>query len=71
MATSTTATPLRRLAIHSTTTCSNHAAAYGKCILGSYMDMKKDACKDEFEKFGKCMRKAVRDKIFVAMCRVN
>ena len=57
--TSKATTPLRRLATHSMTTCATQAAAYGKCILGTYTDMKKDACKDEFEKFGKCMREAV------------
>ncbi|KLO15388.1 hypothetical protein SCHPADRAFT_265832 [Schizopora paradoxa] len=58
----TAISPLRRLAVHSTTTCSSHAAAYGKCILKSYTDMKKDACKDEFEKFGKCMHEAMKRK---------
>ena len=56
----TTSTPLRRLALHSTTTCSAAASNYGKCILATYMDIQKDTCKGEFEKFGKCMREAVR-----------
>ncbi|KAI6033113.1 hypothetical protein F5J12DRAFT_711855 [Pisolithus orientalis] len=53
------ATPLRRLAIHSTTTCSAEATAYGKCILSTYLDVRKDTCKQEFEKFGQCLRQAV------------
>ncbi|KZT72058.1 hypothetical protein DAEQUDRAFT_54666 [Daedalea quercina L-15889] len=52
-------TPLRRFATHTTTTCSAQASAYGKCILATYMDVRKDACKEEFEKFGVCMREAV------------
>lgn len=60
-------TPLRRLALHSTTTCAVEATEYGKCILASYSDVKKDMCKQEFEKFGKCVRAAVRRSIlFVA-----
>ncbi|KAH9930384.1 hypothetical protein B0H21DRAFT_699987 [Amylocystis lapponica] len=54
-----TLTPLRRLAVHSTSTCSAHASAYGKCILATYTDVKKDACKEEFAKFGACLREAV------------
>ncbi|KAG9316546.1 hypothetical protein JVU11DRAFT_2596 [Chiua virens] len=45
-------TPLKRLALHSTTTCSSQAAAYGKCIVATYTDIRKDSCKHEFEKFG-------------------
>lgn len=59
----TASTPLRRLALHSTTTCSTTASAYGKCILATYMDVQKDTCKEEFEKFGKCMREAVRNML--------
>ncbi|PCH43677.1 hypothetical protein WOLCODRAFT_103967 [Wolfiporia cocos MD-104 SS10] len=55
-------TPLRRLALHSTSTCSAQASAYGKCILGTYTDIKKDACKDEFVKFGACLREAMKRK---------
>lgn len=51
--------PLRRLALHSTTTCATHASAYGKCIVSKYEDVQKDMCKAEFEKFGRCMREAV------------
>ncbi|KAH7927134.1 hypothetical protein BV22DRAFT_990070, partial [Leucogyrophana mollusca] len=54
-----TSTPLRQLALHSTTTCSTHATAYGKCILATYTDVKKDVCQQEFEKFGQCLREAV------------
>ncbi|KAF9820315.1 hypothetical protein IEO21_01529 [Rhodonia placenta] len=58
--TSPIVTPLRRLALHSTSTCSAQASAYGKCILSTYTDVKKDACKEEFAKFGACLREAVR-----------
>jgi hypothetical protein len=54
-----TFTPLRRLAYHSTTTCAAQASIYGKCILASYTDLKKDACREEFAKFGRCLRNAV------------
>jgi hypothetical protein len=52
-------TPLRRLAFHTTTTCSAQASVYGKCILESYTDVKEDTCKEEFAKFGECIREAV------------
>ncbi|TFK84462.1 hypothetical protein K466DRAFT_462769, partial [Polyporus arcularius HHB13444] len=55
----TATTPLRRLALHSTTTCAAAASAYGKCILAIYTDVQKDTCKEEFAKFGACMREAV------------
>ena len=51
--------PLKKLALASTTTCAPQATAYGKCILATYMDVKKDMCKTEFEAFGKCVREAV------------
>ncbi|TDL24316.1 hypothetical protein BD410DRAFT_838339 [Rickenella mellea] len=54
--------PLRRLAVHSTTTCATQASAYGKCIMATYTDVRKDVCKDEFEKFGKCVREAMKRK---------
>ncbi|RDX54977.1 hypothetical protein OH76DRAFT_1318983, partial [Lentinus brumalis] len=57
--TTTASTPLRRLALHSTTTCAAAASAYGKCILAIYTDVQKDTCKEEFAKFGACMREAV------------
>lgn len=53
-------TPLRRLALHSTSTCATQASAYGQCILATYQDVKKDVCKNEFAKFGQCLREAVR-----------
>ncbi|KIK95173.1 hypothetical protein PAXRUDRAFT_141312 [Paxillus rubicundulus Ve08.2h10] len=56
----TASTPLKRLALHSTTTCSAQATSYGKCILATYTDVRKDSCKQEFEKFGQCLRQAVR-----------
>lgn len=52
-------TPLKRLALHSTVTCSAQASEYGKCILATYTDIRKDACKEEFAKFGACLRQAV------------
>ena len=52
-------TPLRRFAFHSTTTCATQASEYGKCILKNYTDVRKDACKEEFAKFGACLRTAV------------
>ena len=57
--TSTATTPLRRLAVASTVNCSTEASAYGKCILQTYTDMRKDACKEEFAKFGACLRQVV------------
>lgn len=60
-----TTTPLRRLALHSTTTCASQASTYGKCILATYTDVKKDSCKDEFAKFGQCLREVVRRQISV------
>ncbi|KAK0195691.1 hypothetical protein F5146DRAFT_922595 [Armillaria mellea] len=51
--------PLRRLAVHSTTTCAAQASTYGKCILATYTDVRKDVCKEEFLKFGQCLRDAV------------
>ncbi|EIN11332.1 hypothetical protein PUNSTDRAFT_63443 [Punctularia strigosozonata HHB-11173 SS5] len=57
-ASTTSLTPLRRLAQHSTTTCATQASQYGKCILAQYTDVRKDACKDEFAKFGACLRDA-------------
>ena len=59
-ATTTTTKPLQRLALHSTSTCSSQAAAYGKCILATYTDVQKDACAEQFAEFGKCLRTAVR-----------
>ncbi|KAI0335025.1 hypothetical protein GY45DRAFT_976048 [Cubamyces sp. BRFM 1775] len=61
-ATTSTTTPLRRLALHTTTTCSSAASAYGKCILATYTDVSKDACKEEFAKFGACLREAMKRK---------
>lgn len=53
-------TPLKRFAYASTTTCATQASEYGKCIVATYTDVRKDACKAEFEKFGACLRAAVR-----------
>ncbi|KAH9972409.1 hypothetical protein BGW80DRAFT_1173138 [Lactifluus volemus] len=52
-------TPLRRLAIASTTSCAKEASSYGKCIVTTYTDVHKDTCKAEFEKFGACLRQTV------------
>ncbi|KAJ3867942.1 MAG: hypothetical protein NXY57DRAFT_889529 [Lentinula lateritia] len=58
--TATTSTkPLKRLAVHATTTCAEQASVYGKCILATYTDVRKDICKEEFAKFGQCLREAV------------
>ncbi|KAF7792296.1 hypothetical protein EIP86_003332 [Pleurotus ostreatoroseus] len=54
--------PLRRFAYASTTTCAAQASAYGKCVVATYTDIRKDSCKEEFEKFGKCMREAMKRK---------
>ncbi|KDQ28093.1 hypothetical protein PLEOSDRAFT_18237, partial [Pleurotus ostreatus PC15] len=56
----TASKPLSRLALHSTVTCSVQASAYGKCILGVYTDIRKDACQAEFAKFSQCVKEAVR-----------
>ena len=60
----TATTPLRRLALHSTSTCATQASAYGQCILATYKDVKKDACKAEFLQFGQCLREAVCELLF-------
>ena len=65
-ATSTAASPLRRFAVHTTTTCAVQAHAYGQCILATYTDVRKDSCQAEFAKFGACLREAVR--VFVFRC---
>ena len=51
---------LRRFALHSTATCVTQASSYGKCVLATYGDVKKDICKEEFAKFRHCVMKAVR-----------
>jgi NADH dehydrogenase [ubiquinone] 1 alpha subcomplex assembly factor 8 len=53
-------TALQRFALHATKTCAVEASAYGKCIVATHTDVHKDACKAEFEKFGRCLREAVR-----------
>jgi hypothetical protein len=52
--------PLKQLAFHSTTTCASEASLYGKCILATYTDIKKDICKEEFAKFARCLRQAMK-----------
>lgn len=52
-------TPLKKLAYATTTTCSTHASAYGRCIVANYTDVKKDMCKDEFAKFVQCLHSTV------------
>ncbi|KAF5376721.1 hypothetical protein D9615_007802 [Tricholomella constricta] len=44
-------TPLKKFALHSTSTCSARASVYGKCILAGYTDVRKDMCKEEFAQF--------------------
>ncbi|EPQ57391.1 hypothetical protein GLOTRDRAFT_38198 [Gloeophyllum trabeum ATCC 11539] len=58
--TTTKSRALRRFALHATSTCATQAEAYGKCILATYTDVRKDACKEEFAKFGACLRESVR-----------
>ena len=50
---------LKRLVYHSTATCSAQAAVYGKCIVGTYTDVTKDVCIDEFLTFKRCLENAV------------
>lgn len=59
--------PLKRLAVHATTTCASQASVYGKCILVSYTDVHKDICKDEFAKFGQCLREAVGIRFYISL----
>ena len=63
-------TPLKRFAYASTTTCAAQASEYGKCILATYTDVRKDACKAEFERFGACLRSVVR-AFLVFGCRTE
>ena len=44
------------------------AAAYGKCILATYTDVRKNSCQQEFENFGRCLRQAVGQKIVSLVC---
>ncbi|KAJ7579121.1 hypothetical protein C8J56DRAFT_964873 [Mycena floridula] len=61
-ATVSSSRPLRRLALHSTKTCAAQASVYGKCIVTTYTDVRKDICKEEFAKFGQCIREAMKRK---------
>ncbi|TFK54420.1 hypothetical protein OE88DRAFT_1192161 [Heliocybe sulcata] len=61
-ATTNSTKPLRRFAVSATTTCAAQAEVYGKCILATYTDVKKDACKEEFAKFGACLRETLKKK---------
>ncbi|KII92576.1 hypothetical protein PLICRDRAFT_172651 [Plicaturopsis crispa FD-325 SS-3] len=54
--------PLRRLAQASVTTCATPASAYGRCILATYTDVKKDICADEFKQFKDCLSKTMKRK---------
>jgi hypothetical protein len=60
MKATTTTTGLRRLACHSTTSCSAQASAYGKCIFATFTDVKKKICEEEFAQFRKCVAEVVR-----------
>ncbi|KAI9507445.1 hypothetical protein F5148DRAFT_115574 [Russula earlei] len=53
-------TPLRRLAVASTTACAKEASDYGKCIVATYTDVHKDTCKEEFDRFGACLRQTLK-----------
>ncbi|KAF5354941.1 hypothetical protein D9756_005348 [Leucocoprinus leucothites] len=55
-------TPLKKFAYASTVTCSTQASAYGKCIAASYMDVRRDMCKEEFAKFAECLRTTLKRK---------
>lgn len=69
--TPTTLTPLKRLALATTTTCAGQATTYAKCVSATYLDIQKDACKSEFEMFAKCIRQAVCDAYFVYLTSPN
>ncbi|KAF8977652.1 hypothetical protein BDQ17DRAFT_1232246 [Cyathus striatus] len=60
VSTANSSSPLKRLAFASTTSCASQASVYGKCVLATYTDVRKDICKDEFIKFAECLRKHVR-----------
>ncbi|KIM40071.1 hypothetical protein M413DRAFT_169547 [Hebeloma cylindrosporum] len=62
--------PLKRLAIHSTSTCSLQATTYAKCIVATYKDVTKDICKEEFLQFKICLREAVRRHILSHYCHL-
>ncbi|KAF8161148.1 hypothetical protein B0H34DRAFT_368390 [Crassisporium funariophilum] len=53
-------TPIKRLAFHSTATCSTQAVIYGKCVVATYTEVTKDICKDEFRLFKDCLREAMK-----------
>jgi len=63
-------TPLKRLALHTTTTCASQATVYAKCIVANYTDVSKDLCKDQFLLFRDCVREAVRLQ-FMLKCDTN
>ncbi|KAF9529376.1 hypothetical protein CPB83DRAFT_263317 [Crepidotus variabilis] len=54
--------PLKRLALHTTSTCAAQATKYGKCIAASYLDVSKDMCKEEFAEFRSCVRQAMKKR---------
>lgn len=51
--------PIKQLALHVTLTCVPQAKIYGKCIVATYTDVRKDVCKAEFESFARCVQAAV------------
>ncbi|GLB37484.1 putative mitochondrial respiratory chain complex I assembly [Lyophyllum shimeji] len=55
-------TPLKRFALHTTSTCASQASVYGKCIVANYTDVQKDMCKEEFAQFKRCLRNAMKRK---------
>ena len=60
-------TPLRRLAVASTTTCAKEASDYGKCIVATYTDVHKDTCKAEFDRFSACLRRTVSSSLLTIL----
>ena len=51
--------PIRRLATTTTVTCASQATVYGRCILASYSDARKDMCAAEFAQFKTCFQTIV------------
>ncbi|KAI8050818.1 hypothetical protein BDF22DRAFT_745009 [Syncephalis plumigaleata] len=47
---------------HSMAQCSVQAAKYGQCIVNTYQNIQRDACKAEFQLFKECMRRSLGRK---------
>ena len=41
--------------------CSPEASVYGKCVAQKYEDISPMACRDEFQAFKTCLKKAAQD----------